>query len=108
MISLVINLDSRPGIDGCEGGNMGDGARSWDFFAAGVRNKIQFMEGHRLEIIIYIDQHLPIPNEIIEDIRKLFPNHGTKHQIVVSQHCDGIKNDANYLSAFRLAIDNHV
>lgn len=106
-ISVVINLDSRPGIDGCAGGTMGDGARSWDFFVDGVKNKRKFFEGRgMLEFVIYIDQHLPVPQKIVESMLGCLE--GCEVKTHLFEHREGQKNDENYLAALRLATGDYV
>ena len=80
MISLVINCDTRPGC-GDEVNTTGDhgegslnGVRSWDFLSDGVTNKLNFFKGHDVEVILFVDEHDPIPEEVrekIEDIDQL-------------------------------------
>lgn len=101
MISVVLNLDSRKGVDTCEGGTMGDGAKSWDFFIEGVHNKLNFFKRQmgEVQVIVYIDEHQPVP----ENILMCLP-----YQIVRSPHRLGQKNDENYLAALRLATGEYV
>lgn len=107
MISLVINLDSRPGIDGCEGGSMGDGSRSWDFFIHGIRNKQAFVNSYTVdfETVVFIDRHLPIPRDILEWMdgnvtRYVISKHSRKYRENDSCHWF---NDINYLNGLSLA-----
>jgi len=65
MISIAINLDSRPGFmeQSMAQGTMLNGTRSLDFFTEGVINKVKFFEGHEIETTVFIDVHDPLPKE---------------------------------------------
>ena len=65
MISIAINLDSRPGFmeQSTTQGTMLGGTRSVDFFTEGVINKVKFFEGHEIETTVFIDVHDPLPRE---------------------------------------------
>jgi len=66
MISLVINLDTRPGFmeDETVQGTMLNGTRSLDFFTDGIINKVKFFEGHDLEVTVFIDMHDKLPEHV--------------------------------------------
>ncbi len=70
LISLVINVDTRPGyMDSIHGvKTMGDGVRSVDFLYDGILNKINFFKSDQfdLEPIVYVDVHDPIHAEVWE------------------------------------------
>lgn len=100
LISVVLNLDSRPGIDGGEGGQMGDGARSWDFMREGIANKLKFLPFD--EVCCYVDEHLPIPKEIESYLRLMC------HKLEIVPHDPLIKNDARYVAALRMATSDAV
>jgi len=65
MISIAINLDTRPGFleQKTEQGTMLNGARSLDFFTEGIINKVRFFEGHDVETTVFIDVHDALPKE---------------------------------------------
>lgn len=100
-IAVVINQDSRAGIDTSEGGQMGSGARSWDFFGPLLRMHAKFWEGMDVKFISYIDGHKPLPLAIIGAMQEGAPGAPLKVQIV--PHRIEEKNDSRYLAALRLA-----
>lgn len=95
-LSIVINADTRPQRDSIE--NMFAGVCNEDFLTDGVRNKIKFFEGFDIEVIIFVDEHLPIPETVLQEMRELC------HIVVISKHKDSHAfNDYNYLRAFSMA-----
>lgn len=109
MISLVINVDNRPGSDrdkfavGDCGNDLHAGVRSNDFLTHGIFNKIRFFEGHEIEVIVYIDQHetTVVTDEI--DFGQVVNFHFYKHD-----HSHPRWNDFNYLRALRLAKGDYI
>lgn len=100
LLSLVINCDTRPGINDeySEADKMFEGCRSADFLTYGLWNKIKFFEGFRLEVITYIDQHLKLDGQSLEYIKSMCTT------LVIRDHTDEPKfNDYNYLRALSLA-----
>jgi hypothetical protein len=106
-ISVIINADTRSGFQESESaeGVMFDGCRSVDFLVDGVANKIKFFEGFDKEVILFIDQHENIPEDILNTIR------GMVDTLVIRKHdkrygdmvyCHNF-NDFNYLSALFMA-----
>ena len=103
MISVVVNLDSRTGVDGAVSEFTGhnDGTRSWDFFTAGLVNKLAFFKGHVVELIVFIDEHEPVPEHILNQVRLLADS------VTIRAHSRdyrgaenvGYFNDLNYLRA---------
>lgn len=95
-ISLVINCDTRPQKNeqtGLFGGVCND-----DFLTDAVFNKIKFFEGFDIEVIVFIDQHLPVPEQALEYLRSI------ADCVVIRKHTDEPSfNDYNYLSALSLA-----
>ena len=70
MISLVINCDTRPGaelpvsaIGDFSAGSL-QGVRSFDLLTEGIRTKNKFFAGHDIETLVFIDIHLPIPEDV--------------------------------------------
>jgi hypothetical protein len=84
MISLIYNLDSRPGfLDDCTSAIIGKGGcRHIDFFLPGLQNKIDFLQPHELEIIIYIDKHLEIPHDVLTALEEMLFFREIKHLII--------------------------
>lgn len=100
MISIVINADTRPGIQESESTatRMFDGCRSIDFLVEGVKNKINFFEGHEKEVIMFIDEHETVPSSILSDLT------GLVDKLMVRRHTSEHHfNDFNYLSALKMA-----
>lgn len=102
-ISLLINCDTRPEKN--EAGAMFDGIRSWDFLTDGVRNKKKFFEGFDFETVVWVDEHVPIPNDILETLRS------EADRLVISKHTKRYKdvqsfngfNDINYIQTLALS-----
>lgn len=96
MISLVINCDTRP-IQNVQHG-LFSGVVNEDFLTDGIENKINFLKGFEIEVIIFIDKHLEIPEKTLEYL------HSVATTLVIRKHTDEEKfNDYNYLSALFLA-----
>lgn len=68
-ISIVINADTRPLNTSAD--QMFSGTVSRDYLTEGVKNKIKFFEGYEKEVILYIDQHEPLSDELLAEIRPL-------------------------------------
>src|SRR4051812_13242660 len=62
-ISLVINCDNRIQNDQFTGSNLG-GCVNEDFLIEGIVNKIKFFLGFDIQVIIYVDEHSPISEEM--------------------------------------------
>ena len=111
IISLVLNLDTRPGFLEAQSteGLMGDGVKSIDFFTEGIINKINFFRGFDTEVIVFIDQHEQLPDETIGFLHKAV-NDNLIQSVVFSKHrtyFDGLGifkwKDINILNALFLA-----
>ena len=111
MISLVINLDTRPGFMEEETiqGTMLNGTRSLDFFTDGVLNKIRFFEGHDLETTVFIDVHERLPRDI-ETWLLDRQAEGTIDNLVFNKHTEQFLgepfqkwNDLNFLNAMTIS-----
>ena len=122
LLSLVVNLDTRPGwleSESIEGQGMirpGDaGTRSLDYLLSGVENKRRFFHDMPVEVILYIDTHEPLPAQVLEIL------HDWQHQGKIDVLCFakhrrywkeqdffGRWQDLNYLDAFQLARGTHV
>lgn len=103
MISIVVNLDSRPGVssDVTTFSGHNEGARSWDFFTDGLVNKLRFFEGFDVELIAFIDEHETVPDAILSTLRNLaecvvIRSHTKKYR---NYEIAGFNNDINYLHA---------
>ena len=69
----------------------------------GVLNKIKFFSGFDLEAIVFIDEHLPIPEKTVEYLRSVC------NTIVIRKHTNEHSfNDYNYLSALSLARGGYI
>lgn len=107
MVSVVVNLDSRPGVGDSvtEFKGHNEGARSWDFLTDGLENKRRFFAGIRHELIAYIDERERVPDEILNRVREL------ADCVVIRKHFDdyrdstpfNLANDIRYWQALALA-----
>lgn len=107
MISIVCNLDSRTGVGEAVSEFTGHnhGARHWDFFVHGLANKLRFFSGFKVELIVLIDEHEPVPEAILNQVRMM------ADCVIVrahSRHYRGVEqvgyfNDLNYLRALFMA-----
>lgn len=112
-ISIVINLDSRPGFMGDSSEKLGgvySGTRSIDYFTDGVLNKIKFFDGYEKEVTVFIDIHEPLP-EVTEKELLSMQREGIIDNLVFNKHTKtylGMKiypkfMDINYLNAMILS-----
>lgn len=105
LISVIINCDTRTGFKESESHStqMFDGCRSLDFLIDGVQNKINFFEGYEKEIILFIDEHERIPEDVVKQIR------GMVDTLIIRKHTSEPKfNDLNYLCALQMARGEYV
>lgn len=115
MISLVINCDTRPGCDadvnttGDHGEGSLNGVRSWDFLTDGVINKLNFFQGHEVELILYVDEHEPLPPSVTELITAGIIR-GDIQQLICKPHPRTHRrwNEMIYLEALKLAHGDYV
>lgn len=75
-VSIVINCDTRPMMDaemftvGDDGGQGSlHGCRSWDFLLAGIEQKLDFFRTVPKQLIIYVDLHEPIPDDVMSFLK---------------------------------------
>jgi hypothetical protein len=111
-ISIVINADTRSGFEDSEttAAEMFNGCRSLDFLTDGIINKINFFDGFEREVILFVDEHNPIPESVMERIRTMAST------VVVRKHDKRFNdiveyqkfNDLNYLAALQLARGEYV
>ena len=97
LISLIINIDTRNENLNFGGENL-KGVVSKDFWDAGVFNKIKYLDGFEKEVIVCIDLHNEIPEDILKYIRSV------SDTVLIRKHTSESKfNDNNYQRAFALA-----
>lgn len=111
MISLVINLDTRPGFleHQTQQGTMLNGTRSLDFLTEGVLNKVKFFEGHDLETTVFIDVHDPIPKDTLDWLTTQQAE-GVIDNLVLNRHTERFLgeyfpkfNDISFLNAMMIS-----
>lgn len=96
MISIVINCDTR--AEKSEQTGLFNGAVNLDFLTDGIANKIAFFKGFETETIVFIDEHLPVPEKTIEYLRSIVDT------LVIRKHTSEPSfNDWNYWKAFAMA-----
>lgn len=96
-LSIVINCDTRA-QNNTFGGNNLTGVVNEDFLVDGVLNKHKFFSGFDKEIIVYVDRHNDIPDDVLSKL------HDISDTLVVRKHTDEISfNDYNYHRALSLA-----
>lgn len=95
-ISLIINCDTRPERKSQDG--LFNGTVNLDFLTDGIYNKKKFFEGFDIETIVYIDEHLPIPQNELDYLRK------ETDCLVIRKHTNENNfNDWNYWRALSMA-----
>ena len=95
-ISIVINVDSRPQNDKAE--QMFSGTCNWDFWVAGVLNKIKFFQEYEKEVILHGDVHENVPREKTEQLQEICDT------LVLREHTNELNfNDWSYYRALSLA-----
>lgn len=106
-LSVCINVDSRPGVESESTRFVGhnEGCRAWDFLTHGVANKRRFFDGFDFEVIVYIDETVTIPDDILRKVRDLadcvvIRKHFTTYRGV--DQC-GWSNDIRYLQCLAMA-----
>lgn len=103
MISLVINVDSRP--QSTEAGAIGSGVTCNDLLVPTVQNKINFFKGFDIETILHIDEHNHVSTYTLGLLREMCDCVIVRKH---SKHYRGIDNfgpfnDINYLQALSMA-----
>ena len=95
-ISAVINVDSRPQRDSID--SMFHGVCNPEFWIDGVKNKIKFLEDFDKEIILYVDEHLPIPFDKLLELRAITDT------LIIRKHTNEHSfNDWNFIRALQMA-----
>lgn len=116
MISIAINLDSRPGFmeQSTTQGLMLNGTRSLDFFTEGVKNKVKFFEGHEIETTVFIDVHDPLPKETQDWLLEQQAG-GIIDNLVFNRHTEKYLgeffpkfNDLNFLNAMAITRGDYI
>lgn len=96
LISIVINCDTRSSNSEAE--HMFSGCVNEDFLIDGVINKIKFFDGLDKEVIVYIDEHNAVPQNVLNVLLSIC------NIVVVRKHTSEESfNDWNYLRALSLA-----
>lgn len=114
MISIVINADTRPGCGadvnttGDDGSGSLNGVRSWDFLTDGMVNKHIFFAAHEHEIILYVDEHEPLPDNVREEIFEITRDWNFHLVCKPHQRTDRRWNELLYLEALKLAKGEYV
>lgn len=113
MISIVINADTRPPMDrdvftvGDDGGQGSlHGCRSWDYLTHLPLAVHKFFEGHDHEVLLFIDEHEPIPSDMWAYWNQLSQPNGWLR--IISEKCDHSShrwNDRLYLHALDKGIN---
>jgi hypothetical protein len=99
MISVVINVDSRP--ENSENQEMFKGVVDRDFLIEGVKNKRNLFKDFDAEFIVFLDEHEPIDERTLSEMKAL------SDVLVIRKHNKKFEdqtdfaafNDLNYLSA---------
>ena len=115
MISLVINCDTRPGSElsasaiGDFGTGSLQGVRSFDLLTEGIRNKNKFFSGHDIETIVSIDLHMPIPENVQQELDMMVESGEITKLIIKSQDKQRHKwNDYIYINALKEAEGDYI
>lgn len=103
MISVVINLDTRPQRLAMEQHNAG--VTCSDLLVANVVNKRRFFDGFDAEFIAYIDVHEPVPEDVLRELNRLcdcvvLRKHSKKYR--GADPFNGF-NDVNYIQSLNQA-----
>lgn len=101
-ISIVINVDTRPERDTFGGSNL-MGVVNKDFLTDGIRNKKNAFKDFDHEIICYVDEHEPIDEKILSEMRELCDT------LVIRKHSEWkLFNDDYYIKAMELATGDYI
>lgn len=115
MISIVLNADTRPGSDslanttGDHGAGSLQGVRSYDFLTQGPRMLRQFFAGYSIEFVLYVDEHLPLPDDVRSEIHEMVKN-GEIDTFICQPHERTSRrfNEKLYSHALKLATGDYV
>lgn len=97
LISVIVNVDSRPERDNNE--QMFNGVVSRDFLVDGLINKRKLFDGFDIELIAFLDEHEPVDEKTLDEMREVCDT------LIIRKHnkkFEGIRdfasfNDLNYL-----------
>lgn len=100
-ISLVINADTRNQKD--EQGGLFAGAVNLDFITDGIFQKKKALTGFDIETILFIDQHNPLPGDVLKYI------YSECETVCIRKHTnENSFNDYNYLAALSLCRGDYI
>lgn len=95
-VSICINVDSRPENPVAE--KMFNGTVNEDYLTDGVFNKIKFFDGFEKEVIVFVDEHLPLSQKAHDYLLSMADT------LVIRQHTNEPSfNDWNYLRCLYMA-----
>lgn len=108
MISVVVNIDSRPERDNNE--KMFNGVVSRDFLVEGLINKRNLFKGFDIELVAFLDEHEPVDEKTLAEMREVCDT------LIIRKHdkkFEGVGdffafNDLNYLQALFHSRGSHV
>lgn len=101
MISIVINADTRDERSNQE--QMFKGVVDRDFLVEGVINKVMFFEGCDIEVVLFVDEHNRLSQELVYELLNI------TDALVVRKHTNEHSfNDYNYLSALHTARGDYI
>lgn len=95
-VSICINVDTRPENPVAE--KMFNGTVNEDYLTDGVFNKIKFFDGFEKEVIVFVDEHLPLSQKAHDYLLSMADT------LVIRQHTNEPSfNDWNYIRCLQLA-----
>lgn len=116
-ISIIINVDTRPGFmeSQTEFTGMFNGTRSLDFFVEGVLNRKQFFHGYDSDVTLFIDHHERLPRYVEEALLHML-NTRIITNLVFNQHTEYFEdriffdkwNDVNFLNALMMGRGRYI
>jgi hypothetical protein len=116
VISVIINVDTRPGFMDMQTdfNGMFNGARSLDFLIEGVLNKKKFFDGYDHDVTLFIDYHERIPRAYEEALLNML-NNGQITNLVFNRHTEYFQdrftfkwNDINFLNAIMMGRGKYI
>lgn len=115
VISVIINADTRPGyLRHARGEEYGFvslvGVRSVDFLTEGVKQKINFFRGRKIQVILYVDKHEEMTEELWNELKHIVLPCGNGSKIIFQPHdrTDYRWNDKIYIDAFKEADGDYI
>ena len=115
MISLVINCDTRAGyltsLSGSDYGRLSlQGVRSIDFLTEGVKQKVNYFRGHKIQLIVYIDRHELLASDVWKFLVEYTGSIGNNSRVELKPHerTSYKWNDKIYIEALKLAEGDYV